>query len=368
MRPAPRLVAMAEALPPVLLDTPSYADIATRLTARVPREAALIQAISRRSGIDTRPCVLAQLDGEGRLRMPFYEERPADASRAPTTAERMEAYARLAPPLGIDAARRALVEAAINAGAVTHLVTASCTGFMAPGLDYALMMGLGLPPTTQRTHLGFMGCHAAINAMASASAICRGDARAVVVGTMVELCTLHFQHGLGRDNVLPNTLFGDGAAAFVMVGEEVELSTSAMPWRVVRTASQIIAGTADLMTWRIGDSGFRMTLDASVPDTIARHLPAFAARHGWSNDARTAWVIHPGGPRILDGAARALGLAPEATRHSRDVLRAVGNLSSATTLVILRRALACMDDNIERVVMLAFGPGLAIEAAELRRD
>lgn len=364
---APRLIAVAEALPPGWLDTPTYADIAARLTARVPREAALVHALSRRSGIDRRPSVLVERDAEGRLRLPFYEDRAADATRAPTTAERMALYARLAPPLAVEAAGRALDESTLDRAAVTHLVTASCTGFVAPGLDHAVMTRLGLAPATQRTHIGFMGCHAAVNVLATAAALCRANPRAVVLGTTVELCTLHFQYGLGRDHILPNTLFGDAAAAFVMVGAEIEITPGALSWGVVETVSLLVPDTADLMTWSITDAGFRMTLDATVPDVLARQLPAFVQRQGWSIEASTAWVLHPGGPRILDVAERALGLPPVATRHSHAVLRELGNLSSSTLLVILRRTFADLDPAVRRIVLLAFGPGLAIETAVLAR-
>jgi len=361
---SPKLVAIGTALPPVSMTSQEYADFAVRMSARVPREAALINAIVRRSGIVTRHSVLA-LPPDGTLRLPFYEDRPSEKPRVPTTAERMEIYEREAPPLALSAARNALGKAHLQNREITHIVTASCTGFTAPGIDHRLMEELDLDPSTPRTHIGFMGCHAAINALAAARAICRAQPSAIVLGVMVELCTLHFQPGLHRDDALPNALFADAAAAFIMTGPQSPVP--ATPWRISQTRSRVLPDTKALMTWRITDSGFRMTLDASVPDVIAAQLPPLTREWGWADSPATAWAIHPGGPRILEAASRTLGVSEERTAASRKVLATVGNVSSATVLFILEEILR-HPEGLDTIRLLAFGPGLSVEAAEFVSD
>ncbi len=360
----PRLLAIGTALPEESMKSEDYAEFAVRMSARIPREAALIHALVRRSGIATRHSVLAKSDS-GCMRLPFYEDRHDSLSRIPSTGERMVVYAREAPPLAMRAAREALEVAELKPSAITHLVTASCTGFTAPGIDYLVLNGLGLDAKTARTHIGFMGCHAAINALASARAICLANPNAVVLGVAVELCTLHFQPGLHRDDLLPNSLFADGAAAFILAGSAVA-KRNANDWRLAETHSRIIPDTVSLMTWRIVDTGFRMTLDASVPDVIAQNLPTLTRELGWADSNNCAWAIHPGGPRILEAAARSIGLPEAKTAASLDVLSRFGNISSPTVLFILRKLLG-QDTTGDTIRIMAFGPGLAVEAAAFGR-
>jgi predicted naringenin-chalcone synthase len=361
----PRLVALGTALPPGSMTATQYADFAVRMTARVPREAALIHAVVQRSTINTRHSVLAEANEEA-IRLPFYEQRAPDQPRIPTTHERMQRYATDAPFLAHRAALGALTRADALPSLVTHLVTASCTGFVAPGIDAQLVHDLHLKPATPRTHIGFMGCHAALNVLAAAGAICLADPTALVLGVTVELCTLHFQPSLHRDDLLPNALFGDAAAAFLLAGSAHPLFDAAT-WQLDETHSHILPATADLMTWRIGDTGFRMTLDATVPDVIASNLPTLASQWKWHDGPAVAWGIHPGGPRILEAASRALGLRDEKTATSRAVLSRIGNVSSPTVLFILEEL---MRDpaNHDTARLMAFGPGLAVEAAQFNRS
>lgn len=345
------------ARPEGCLSVHQYEKIAAALVAQTPREEALIRAVARRSRIDNRHSVLATADGG----MPFYT---ACAESAPTTRERMEIYAREAPRLAESAARHLVEQEAIDAAQISHMVTASCTGFSSPGVDILVQQRLGLGASVKRTHLGFMGCHGAFNAMAVAREVCVADATAVVLVVCVELCTLHFQARMDRDAVVPNSLFADGAGAVLVVGAESELAERAR-YEVSESRSCLIEGTEDLMSWRIGDHGFSMTLEPSVPDVIARSLPGIVSDWGWrGEDGETAWGIHPGGPRVLERAAGALGLDSAAVAASSGVLRHSGNMSSATILFILGELLGA---NPGRVNLLAFGPGLSVEGMVLHR-
>jgi predicted naringenin-chalcone synthase len=261
------------------------------------------------------------------------------------------------------AALAALADAGLVAGEVTHFVTVSCTGFFAPGLDTTLIGLLGLLPTVERTHVGFMGCHGALNGLRVASSFAGSDPNARVLVSAVELCTLHMSYDWDPDTLVANSLFGDGAAALVGVGEAVEPQDGS--WRLVANGTCRLPDSADAMSWRIGDHGFRMTLSSSVPDIIQAHLKVWLRdwlrRQGLDLEDIATWAIHPGGPRILTAVGTALDLPPDQNATSREVLSEFGNMSSATILFIL--------DRLRRqgaprpAVALAFGPGLVAEAA-----
>ena len=330
--------------------------------------ASLLRRLHERSGIEGRGCAVLAEDGS----VPIYGVAASDAAVAtsPGTAERMRMYIEAAEPLAIEAARDALARAPVAASRITHLVTASCTGFASPGIDQAIIAALGLSPSVRRTHIGFMGCHAAVNALAVASAFAAADGEACVLLACTEVCTVHFQASARVDRVVANTLFADGAAAAVVSAPPADdggvRGLSECP-SVMRCASAIIPDSTGSMAWHIGDEGFEMTLGADVPDRIAAALPSWVDRElaslGMSRSDVGGWAIHPGGPRVIDAVIASLGLSATAGDISRAVLRRHGNMSSATLLFImdeLRRA------GVPRPwVGLAFGPGLAGEMAIL---
>lgn len=322
-----------------------------------------LRALYRRSGVDTRHSVL--LNGsEGGLegRQSFYPPAETEGDDGPTTVRRMVAYEEHAPGLAVTAARRALAAGRIPAEEVTHLITVSCTGFIAPGVDSAIVEEVGLRRDAQRTHVGFMGCYGALSALRLADSFARADPRAVPLICSVELCTLHFSYAWDPELLVANALFADGAAALVGRG-----GAAGDPWRIAATGTFLLAEADDAMTWRIGDHGFRMTLSPKIPDVIESNLrgwmDGWLAGHGLGLGDVASWAIHPGGPRILTSCRRALDLPPAATEVSDEVLSAFGNMSSATVLFILQRMME--RDEPRPCVALAFGPGLAIEATLL---
>jgi predicted naringenin-chalcone synthase len=230
-------------------------------------------------------------------------------------------------------------------------------------MDVELITRLRLPPTIERLQIGFMGCHGAINGLRAARAIAAADPNAAVLLCAVELCSLHYRFAWEPDRLVANALFGDGAAAVVAGGPALDNGPCA--WRLAATGSCLIPSSTQAMSWRIGDHGFEMTLDASVPELIQTHLrpwlTAWLAAHHLALADIGSWAIHPGGPRILSSIEASLGLASGATTVSRDVLAAHGNMSSPTVLFIL--------DRLRRVsarlpcVALGFGPGMFAEAA-----
>lgn len=329
-----------------------------------PERARTLRALYRRSGVVRRhSALLERSDGPLLERQSFFPPARNDHDPGPSTAQRMERYEAHAPPLAARAAASALRDAQLGSEDVTHLVTVSCTGFAAPGIDARVIEALGLPATTQRTHVGFMGCHGALNGLRVADSIVRSDPDAVVVMCSVELCSLHFAYGWNPEMIVPNALFADGAAA--VVGRAAHAAQPAAGrWSLASSATLLVPGTSEDMSWRIGDHGFRMTLSARVPHvieaSIGEWLRAWLSDNGLSVDEVGSWAIHPGGPRILGAVERALGLDRERTRVSRDVLADLGNMSSATVLFTLDRLRSGGAPG--PCVALALGPGLVAEA------
>jgi len=356
------LVGFGTRVPPHSISQEDAVEIHSTLCEIDADRARTLRALYRRSGVAKRHSVLLD-SSSGPLgeRQRFYPPARDDADEGPPTARRMQRYESDAPALAGAAACAALTEARIRAGDVTHVVTVSCTGFAAPGIDTRVIESLGLPPTTQRTHVGFMGCHGALNGLKVADSLVRADPDAVVVVCAVELCSLHFSYGWNPEMLVPNALFADGAAA--VVGRAP--AKDEKEWAVESFATLLIPGTSDDMSWRIGDHGFRMTLSAQVPDLVRESVGGWL--EGWLADAGlglesvASWAIHPGGPRILSAVEAAAGLGKERTRVSRGILADYGNMSSATVLFTLDRL---RSENAPRpCVALALGPGLVAEAA-----
>ncbi|HLX60438.1 MAG TPA: type III polyketide synthase [Planctomycetota bacterium] len=332
---------------------------------RTDSQKRLVKTLFQATEIERRGIVLAQsdvLDGPQQ----FYGEAQHADDFGPGTGARMRRYSEEAGALAGEAARKALADAALSASEITHLITVSCTGFYAPGADVALIKELGLPPDVARLHVGFMGCHGAINALRAAHAIAEANHSARVLVCAVELCSLHFQYAWKRDHLIANSLFADGAAAVVAAWNKEESSPRGF-WNVRATGSYLFPESEDAMSWRIGDHGFEMTLSARVPDLIAGNLAKWMAR--WlesqklTRDAVASWAVHPGGPRILDSVAESLQLSEADLAPSRAILAEHGNMSSPTVLFILERMRAM--NAAKPCVVLGFGPGLAVEAALL---
>jgi predicted naringenin-chalcone synthase len=286
---------------------------------------------------------------------------PGPDPLGPPTEVRMKMYADHAPPLATEAAAKALADSGLSAAEVTHLVTVSCTGFVSPGLDFAVMTKLGLRPTVERVQVGFMGCHGAINGLRVANALAAAPARVLMCA--VELCSLHYYYGMSADKVVANALFADGAAA--VIGRTSRERERPESFQLTATGSCLFPNTAGLMGWVIGDHGFEMVLSKKIPAAIERGLgpwlTTWLASHGLSVPAVGSWAVHPGGPKILDATEASLGLPPDALAESRGVLADYGNMSSPTVLFIVDRL---RRRNAPRPwLLLGFGPGLVAEVA-----
>jgi predicted naringenin-chalcone synthase len=344
--------------------------IAQTVCARTPEQRSWLPGIYENSGVRGRHFVMGRdvvrdvLEGtrdSGSMWLPG--EGPDD--RGPTTAQRMAFYAEHAGPLAVRAARAALETGGLPAEGLTHLITVSCTGFRAPGVDWALVRALELAPTVERTQIGFMGCHGALNGLRVAAAFAGADASVRVLLCAVELCSVHYHYGWDPQKMVANVLFADGAAAAVGCAAA---AAPAGTWRVAATGCCLLPDSERAMTWTIGGNGFEMTLSRGVPRLIHAHLrpwlEGWLGRQGLAVADVASWVVHPGGPAILDAAEEALGLPRRALEESRAVLAEYGNMSSPTVLFILDRLRAA--GARPPCVLLGFGPGLVAEAVLLR--
>jgi len=295
-----------------------------------------------------------------------------DLKPAPSTRERNTRYREAVVPLAEEVGRDALAAAGAAPESITHLITVSCTGFFAPGIDIELVKRLHLRPSTQRTMIGFMGCYAAFNALRVAHSFCQADPEARVLIVCAELCTLHFQVDDTLESAVVNALFSDGAGAAVLSAQSAANAAGQLAY----TGNHVALDDDSMghMTWDVGNTGFLMGLSSRVPRVIAEnvsaHVEALLDTQDLSRDDVDFWAIHPGGRAIVEKARDVLGLSNDAVNDSLEVLRQYGNMSSPTILFVLKRFMerhqarrANGEAGVGNGVALAFGPGLTLEGA-----
>jgi predicted naringenin-chalcone synthase len=314
------------------------------------RSRKLFARMASRAGIDHRWTVLPRATNGGSPAEPggFYH-----GNRLPTTAMRMEVYAQEAPKLALAAIGK--LHDSADIASTTHLVVASCTGFVAPGLDQIIIRELGLNPAIERTIVGFMGCYAAVAALRVAHYIARSDSTARVLVVTVELSSLHLRHQSDVESLLAALQFGDGAAAAMVSAEPGGLA-------LTRFFCTNLPDSSELIQWIIGDEGFEMTLSGQVPHRINEALRQSDMREVLLQGRQTEeieWAVHPGGRSILDAVEDGLALEPTSLDASRSVLARFGNMSSSTLLFVLADLIG--KPIKDHGVAMAFGPGLATE-------
>ncbi|OBG38905.1 stilbene synthase [Mycobacterium sp. E3198] len=287
--------------------------------------------------------------------------------------EANDAYLEVAVDLGERAVRSALAAANIKPDEVDTIVMVSSTGIAVPTIDARLMSRVGLRPNIKRVPLFGLGCVAGAAGMARVYDYLHGYPGDVAVLLSVELCSLTLQR---TDTSIPAligvSLFGDGAAAVVATGADriVQGSSLSRAPRVLATRSRVVAETVDVMGWNVSSNGFQLVMSRDVPkmadDYLRDEVDEFLAEHGLSIADISAWVCHPGGPKVLDSIENALGLPAQALAHSRNSMRENGNISSASVLDVLRRTVAEPPPAGSFGVMLAMGPGFSFELLLLR--
>jgi predicted naringenin-chalcone synthase len=334
-----------------------------------------MRAIYSKSGVSERYSVLLEQSASPQTlpenRQSFYADKIAADDLGPTTAQRMQQYCQHAPELAVQVCTAALTNSDLKPADITHLITVSCTGFAAPGIDIHIIKQLPLDPGVARTHIGFMGCHGAMNALRVADHLVRANPQAKVLICTVELCSLHYQYDFHPDQIIANALFADGAAAMCVTADptaDPTVDNTTQPQlHLIGNGSYLFPDSLDAMTWQVGDHGFAMTLSPRVPELIDSQLKPWL--ESWLRTYHLSiadidhWAIHPGGPKILDAVLNSLGLAHEKAETSRNILRSFGNMSSPTSFFVLQAIQS--QKATGKCLMLGFGPGLAAEVALL---
>jgi len=276
----------------------------------------------------------------------------------PNLEQRMAVFNKQAPLLSVDAIRDCL-GGVMHEHEITHLITVSCTGLSAPGLDLQVVELLELNKNIVRTSVNFMGCYAAIHALKLADAFCKADSQAKVLVVCTELCTLHFQQEKTMDSMTSSLLFGDGSAAVLVTSDETDFAGL----QLENFYAEVVPKGKRDMAWELSSTGFVMTLSGYVPDLIEEDFAAIVERglqktNRTSNDIQ-GWCIHPGGKRILEAIQKSMGISAGALASSYQVLEEYGNMSSATILFVLKKLM--QEKSNSSVFGAAFGPGLTIE-------
>jgi alkylresorcinol/alkylpyrone synthase len=286
--------------------------------------------------------------------------------------EANDAFIRCGVDLGAAAVGEGLERAGLSPADVDHLFFVSVTGVATPSIDARLVNRLGLRPDVKRTPMFGLGCVAGAAGVARASDYLRAYPRQTAVLLSVELCSLTLQRlDFSVPNLIASGLFGDGAAAAVLVGAEHRPERPPSGPRVVATRSVFYPDTENVMGWKIGNAGFRVVLSADVPEVVRSHVCAdvdgFLEQHGLDRSDISSWVCHPGGPRVLEAFQEALELPGEALALTWKTLAELGNLSSASVLMVLRETMANgRPATGSWGLMLAMGPGFCSELVLLQ--
>ncbi|HHZ65037.1 MAG TPA: type III polyketide synthase [Flavobacteriales bacterium] len=298
-----------------------------------------------------------------------------DDDVVPSVDDRMELYNKEVLPLSISAIAECMKEANSNSakkialGDITHLITVSCTGLAAPGLEIELSEYLKLAPEISRFGVNFIGCYASFHAMKMADDICRSRKDAKVLIVSVELCTIHFQKETDKDNLLANAIFGDGAAAVLVTPDDFAAENFDKQLKMESFCTHVLHKGNKDMAWKISSKGFLMRLSSYIPDLVDEGIGPLVnsslSRLNLKYESIDHWAIHPGGSKILEVCHRILELENGALEASYKILAEYGNMSSPTILFVLKEL---WDNRIawnrpQNIFAAGFGPGITMESA-----
>lgn len=291
--------------------------------------------------------------------------------QVPDVPKRLSVFKENAASLAISAMHNAFqkLDTSISDFKITHLITVTCTGIYAPGIGAALIEQLNLPEDIFHTAINFMGCNAAFPALNLADMITKTDENAKVLVVCVELCTLHFNAVDNNDNLLANTIFGDGAAAVVVVSDTAAKKNQQAGLSINGFYSLLLYKGKNLMGWNITPVNFEMVLDAGIPEFIGNEVTEIVLKASEKLEidpsAIDKWAIHPGGKKILDTVKKQMQLNDSDMQYSYKVLSDYGNMSSPTILFVLNEMMQAAHTEGEIIFSIGFGPGLSIETALL---
>jgi alkylresorcinol/alkylpyrone synthase len=357
-----KIISIGTAVPAYMHRQENLLPFMQRIYALEKENSRKLKFLYQQSGISTRASVIPDYSRPA-AEWEFYPPTE-NLEPFPSIDLRMKLYRQHAKPLSLQAIRRCLegVGGGMDAREITHLITVSCTGMSAPGLDLELVEALQLPQTVFRTSVNFMGCYAAVHALKLADALVRTATGARVLIVCTELCTLHFQQEPTLDNMLSSLLFADGSAAALVVPDDY----AGKGMRLSHFYSEIVPEGKKEMTWDLSSTGFRMTLTSYVTDLIRADFSGLVGnalkQSGKQYEEINHWCVHPGGKKILDAIYKSLSFTNGHLDDSYKILDQYGNMSSPTILFVLKRILDRVDYNQSNCIFgAAFGPGLTME-------
>lgn len=284
----------------------------------------------------------------------------------PGMRQRNDFYKNSAPQLAHAVCSKAIQSWGRESTDITHVISVSCTGVLAPGLEFRLIESLALNRSVQRLGINFMGCFGAFKGLQVAAAFARENPTHRILLVCTELCSLHLQASHDLHSMLANSLFSDGMAS-VVVGSQAQEHETPL-FSIQQQKSFALDDSLDKMTWEAGDQGFFMHLSPYVPALIKRHIHTFILPllEGFTEISACDWAIHPGGKSILQAVERGLKLDQAQTKAAWETLWNYGNMSSATFLFVLERLCTQRTDKLW-TAGLGFGPGLSMEGILLRK-
>lgn len=355
-----QILSLATTTPPLAWPQKDIANKMVDLFSLEGERAKNLQQMYQNSAIGCRYSVMDENEHHN-----FFGENALKS--APDMQERNELYIKEAPLLAQAAASKAIERWGGTPAEITHVISVSCTGIMAPGIEFKLIESLNLNRSVFRLGINFMGCFGAFKGLQAANAFAKECPSNRVLLVCTELCSLHFQTELTQDILLANTLFSDGVAAAIVGGAPRPYENPL--FSIITQKSLALDNSLDKMTWEAGNHGFFMRLSSFVPVHIKRHIQKLVTPLLENNTtiAECDWAIHPGGKSIIQAIERALQLDVQQTKASWDTLWNYGNMSSATILFVLDHIVRHKTDK-QWTAGLGFGPGLSLEAILLRKN
>jgi alkylresorcinol/alkylpyrone synthase len=345
------IMAVRSAFPEHRYPQAEFTSKVAELSGLGPRQCAQLEQLHGNAGVDYRHIVLPLQEYGGLRETGLANDR----------------YVGEAADLGERALRGALDAAGLAGSDLDLLIVTSVTGVAVPSLDARLIPRLGLRPDVKRLPIFGLGCVAGAAALGRLHdyLLAWPDHHAALLA--VELCSLSWPiTEVTTADLVVSGLFGDGAAALVAAGGQ-----AADGLRVVASRSEVYPDSGDALGWRLGSDGFRIVLTAELVDVVERRLSgsvsSFLAEHGLTVDEISAWVCHPGGPKVIDAIQNSLKLPDSAVELSRRSLAEVGNLSSASVLHVLEKTIGVDPPGPGSAgLMIGLGPGVSIEMVLLR--
>ncbi|HHF7365417.1 TPA: type III polyketide synthase [Legionella bozemanae] len=360
-----KITAIGIATPPFMRTQDEIADLISIGFHLDALQKKVLKKIYKSSGIETRYSVLTDYckqPGE----FEFFPNTPKESF--PSTSQRMNLYKDNALNLAITSIENCLNSIEFDRKNITHLITVSCTGMYAPGIDIEIVQKLNLSPSVKRTAINFMGCYGAFNGLKVADAFCQTEPNSNVLLVCVELCTIHFQDTFNIENIISNAIFADGAAAALIQGK----TNLPKCFNIESFYCDLVPQTSQEMAWTITDYGFDIILSAYVSEAIESGILIFTEKllkqSNYSFNDIDFYAIHPGGIKILQACEKALKITAQDNQHSYNVLRNYGNMSSATVLFVLKNIWDKLNnlDKAKHIFSCAFGPGLTLESMMLK--